>query len=643
MSERITADHEKSRREALYGKSAKLKQLGYVSAVCLMIWIATETRLRSEAKPVQHVVIDGVLVEVVADVPRGLEFLSSMCRLCFFASVAGIALLRVDAPFALKLLGLVAAVDGDTRPSQRHNSREDRSGTTTASDVTPVSSSSSLRPAARPMAMPSVGSAPYSGGNGGSWWFSGPPHTNPATTEHTIHQRLLAPGGMSWDTMVQPQAQSAQELDQLLRRWPTHPTGAGGAQGGYDGSAAFPATAYNGNHSGGLQAFAGDGFVTHGATTSSGIALAYDDLTTGRSGLQNHHDQQATSASSELVSLGVMNSERSVLRLKQWISTVCKGIVDDMDPCNAWFSDQRIKNFDCNHPLSELFDLPATSAPSTTGFGATPSTTGFGATPAAGGFGAAPATGFRAGGTGFGATPAGGGGFGAAAAAAAPKVKKSEALVNERRKLQMQMSSNATTAFDYMAKIDLRLSLEAVLDVSRSFPTDSHPTEAVPPALAARRRRAIIQRIRTFAAQRTMQSFHSGPDTPDTPADPYIIVHLLRTRVPALTHYILLPYEQLTSAGAAVPGTSGAAGHSTAGSRDLAVYVGSCGDPYFYVRHRGHGAAGHEKLMRTSEGHDSIFEALLLFFAVVRRFYGGSYGNVEGMVDLKQLNLDHIF
>lgn len=531
----IIREHEERRREREYGVAAKLKQLYIAFAVTVAVYIVSELSARSEGRrPVQHVVIDHVLVEVVPDT-TATAWVARISGWACVAAVTAIALVRISA--------------GGTQKQKPDAVGAAHQRTAGAATEKTADARYSLRPSKPPQATHAA------------WWM-------PSTSNKpTVLNALVAPSAGG------DELQSKHDLDVYLLKQNSRQIGVA------EGNALYAQSSTGASSFAAMVSRPGlFAAPTVTAGSAPGILLRYDEAGAER---LNGGQRLATTAESELAALGVAHVERSLLRVRQWVSTICKGVVDDVDLCNQWFSDKRIKQFDCSNPLSEWWELPTASA--------------------------APRP----------------GGFGVAAAPAAPeKVRKWEALANERKKLQMQSSSNMET-FDSIAKLELRMALEHVLDVSRTFPATGG--QDLPAAVVGRRQRGIIQRLRAFAGQRSMQGFQCGCESPDVPPDPYLVAHVLRSRVPALANYILLPYQQ----------------HSSTAVKDLVLYVGGSGDPYFYVRHRYGGAQ--EKQMRTTEGAESLFEALLLFFAVVRRHYNGSYGNVEGMIDLKQLNVESIF
>lgn len=539
--DRLVAEHEFKRREEAYGTKAKVLHLSLVASLAAAVYAVCTVRLWLFTAPLRTVVIDGVMVDVVAD----------DTTTHFLARGAGLVLLAALGVIGFVKLELGRAVLGD----------EVVHGAASPKSVLGATShpASALSIAQRPFGHVTEGTSTL-------WWNNG------------VGSQPSHIGGSA---MTDP-VRTLGELDLMIQQRKLEQT-----------ALSRDAEILNGN---GFSNFASGGFNgmlplgPGNSQSSGGISVRYQ--TSSGALLSNERNQrQAATAESELSALGVLQPERSLLKLRQWAAGICKAVVEDIDKCDAWLSEKRVRGFDCSCLLSEYYELPTTP----NALAARP--------PVTGGFG------------GF-----GGGAMASTMQPTAAKIYKSEALLNEKRKLQMQNASSMET-YDCMHRIDLRLSLEQVLDVGCTFPNigGSSNTQA-----AARMRQGIIQRLRALGQSRNLSNMSSSSDKSWVPADPYILTHVLRMRVPCLANYIQLPY--------AIP-----SGGSSA--RDLRIYVGGTGDPYFYVRHR---AGVQEKHMNTSEGADSLFEALLLFFALIQRVYNGAYGNVEGVVDLKQLNLDTI-
>jgi hypothetical protein len=541
--DRLVADHEAKRRQEAYGTRAKLLLLSIVSSVAAAVYAVCTVRLWLFTAPLRTVVIDGVMVDVVAD--------DTTAHL--LARASGFLLVLALTAIAAIKLEIHQLVFGVEVPSTSGDASQ---AAVLKGNAAPVLSALSI--AQRPHNLVDDSTS--------LWW----------NTSSLVSTNIAISGA---DTAVR----TLEDLDALIQQ-------GNAAQNKFHSDADML--------SNGLSNFAPPAFNSAngifsmgvaGTQVASGIAVRYQSLSNN---LMPHdrNQRQAATAESEFSTLGVLQPERSLMKLRQWAAALCKAVTEDIDKCDAWLSEKRVRGFDCSSLLSEQYELPTASV------AARP--------PVTGGFG------------GF-----GGGAMAQPLQASQPaKISKSEALLNEKRKLQMQNASSMET-YDCMHRIDLRLSLEQVLDVGSTFPNIGGSSNS---QSAARMRQGIIQRLRALGQSRNLSNMTSSSDKPWVPADPYILTHIMRVRVPCLANYLQLPY--------AIPSGSGSA-------RDLRIYVGGTGDPYFYVRHR---TGMQEKHMNTTEGPDSLFEALLLFFAVIQRVYHGAYGNVEGVVDLKQLNLDTI-
>ncbi|KEG08109.1 hypothetical protein DQ04_07991040 [Trypanosoma grayi] len=287
---------------------------------------------------------------------------------------------------------------------------------------------------------------------------------------------------------------------------------------------------------------------------------------------------------SEWDSLGILSAERSLLKVRTWLSDLCHDLAEEMAACDRWFAEQQIGFFDCRHTLQEVIPVPQQSAPAAT------AGVGFG-------FGSASA---------------------AAPAAPAPTaLRKLEALLNERQRLAGQAQN--VQNFDTISHLDQRLLLESKLDPSGTFPPASSPSVGEQQA----RRQYIIKRLRTFASQKTLASYkHNRGDADlwrdDLPTDAHLLIHIVRICVEGFANYVKFPHQPMNA------------------QQDLALFVGDTGEPYFYVRYR-NGTI--DKTYATHQGSNSLFEALLIFAAIVRTYHNASYGGIWGVMDLSRTGL----
>ncbi|KAH9580962.1 Cytochrome B561-related [Trypanosoma melophagium] len=281
----------------------------------------------------------------------------------------------------------------------------------------------------------------------------------------------------------------------------------------------------------------------------------------------------------EWAGLGILNAERSLLKVRKWLSDVCQELAEEIAACDRWFAEHRISSFDSRHSLQETISLPQT--------------------PPAAGVGFALPT----------IAPNG--------TAATVTLRKLEALVNERKKLTGQAQN--VQNFDTISHLDQRLGLEAKLDLGSTFPLTSSFSVAELQA----RRQYIIKRIRTFASQKTLASYKHNRGDVDTwrdefPSDAHLLIHIVRVSVDGFANYVKFPHQPMNQ------------------QQDLALFIGDTGEPYFYVRYR---SGPVDKTYATHKGIVSLFEALLIFVAIVRTYHNASYGGIWGVMDLSRTGL----
>ncbi|KAG5511141.1 hypothetical protein JKF63_07081 [Porcisia hertigi] len=288
--------------------------------------------------------------------------------------------------------------------------------------------------------------------------------------------------------------------------------------------------------------------------------------------------------------LGIFHLEEALQRTREWISDLCRRLIADVEQCDRWFSEHQIDAYDCHHSLQEL--LPALLPP--------PQPVAMNAMPAMrwGSYGAAPAP----------------------STAPAPQYEtKLAALLREKG--YCRQTQQGMRGLDTALRYDQRLALEARLDVSGTFPSSaaSRPSNADLTAC----REYVLERLQTFAKQRYLTSYDGGGGDVEAwrsgfPCDAHLLLHVLRTSVKGLSEYVLFGYQTGMQ------------------SPDLALYVGDTGEPYFYVRLR---QGSSETLLSTRQGPTSLLEAILAFAAVVHVYYRDVYGGVRRTVDLKEVGL----
>ncbi len=309
----------------------------------------------------------------------------------------------------------------------------------------------------------------------------------------------------------------------------------------------------------------------------TGLRVQFAD-NTDRSG----GPRQQPVVETELAKLGVTSLDRAIAGVKEWISVTCRSVVDDIAAVNHWFVERHRANFDCSHTLQELVPNSLAVAPQ------------------------APA--------GFGVMPA--------AQPAQPQfVTKAKELGNWR--LAMLAQRFAGDEYDVAQQVELRLQLELLLDPSGTFLTSARP----PPAELQERQQYVVQRLRTFASQRSLSSFRNDRGDAATwregyPTDSQLLVHMLKLRFKPLEERIRLPHQPASSRS-----------HD-----DLAIMLGSSGEPYFYVKYS---LGSRTQTFQTRPGQDSLFEAFVFLIALVKHHHGGCFGNIDAL-DLNSLGLGRI-
>ena len=302
-----------------------------------------------------------------------------------------------------------------------------------------------------------------------------------------------------------------------------------------------------------------------------GLRVQYVEPDRGGLGGQKHQPVVVT----EMAKLGVLNAERSIAAAKEWLSALCRSIIEDITACNHWFVEKNMSNFDCQHSLDEIFQDPRV-APPTTGFGA--------------------------------------------AAAPAPKVTKAQALLGLRAQHMAQPC--VADSYDVTQQVELRMAVEQLLDTTTTFLMPSRPS----PSELQERQQYVMSRLRTFASQRSLQGFRNDRGDPTIwregyPTDSQLLAHVLKHRHKSLEEHIRLPHQP--------PGRGG---------DDLAIILGSSGEPYFYVKHS---VGSRTQTFQTRPGQDSLFEAFVFLVAIVKVHHNGCFGSIDSL-DLAALGLARI-
>ncbi|EKF38603.1 hypothetical protein MOQ_001191 [Trypanosoma cruzi marinkellei] len=279
----------------------------------------------------------------------------------------------------------------------------------------------------------------------------------------------------------------------------------------------------------------------------------------------------------EWAGLGILSAERSILKARRWLSDLCQELAEETAACDRWFAERQINSFDTTHCLQEIIPgpRPSTSAGIGVGLPTLLSST----------------------------TPA--------------VLRKLDALLNERQKIASQAQN--VQNFDVILHLDQRISLEAKLDPSGTFPSASPLSVAEQQA----QRQYVIKRLRAFASQKTLASYRHNHGDADVwregfPTDAHLLIHIVRVCVDGFANYVKFLHQPMNP------------------QQDLAIFVGDTGEPYFYVRYR---SGPDDKTYATHQGVNSLFEALLIFAAIVRAYHNDSYGGIWGVMDLSQTGL----
>lgn len=207
------------------------------------------------------------------------------------------------------------------------------------------------------------------------------------------------------------------------------------------------------------------------------------------------------------------------------------------------------------------------------------------------------------------------------------KPRKLDVLLQEQKRLETSGGSDARTIQDTVKRvsiIDLRLQLDALLDIEGTFP----PTIPSKPQDKSRRQSYVAQRVATLAASSGLAAFNFfGGDAErwntSLPSDALIVVHILRHR--ALRGMVRLAHEP-------------------AKEKELSLCVGHTGyAPCFFVRYANPPEVPYKEFHPAANSKDGLYHAVLMLIAVIANKHKGSYGTLaSGVVDLQQLKMDKI-
>ena len=207
------------------------------------------------------------------------------------------------------------------------------------------------------------------------------------------------------------------------------------------------------------------------------------------------------------------------------------------------------------------------------------------------------------------------------------KPRKLDVLLQEQKRLETSGGSDPRTIQDTVKRvstIDLRLQLDALLDIEGTFP----PTIPSKSADKSRRQTYVAQRIATLAASSNLAAFNFFGGDADRwsaalPSDPLIVMHILRHR--AFRGMVRLAHEP-------------------AKERELSLCVGHTGvAPCFFVRYANPPEVPYKEFHPAANSREGLFHAVLMLVAIIANKHRGSYGTLAtGVVDLQQLKITNI-
>lgn len=549
---------ERRQRRYRYGQKARLTQLKIAAGALIGVYIACLWRTWRHPRPIQHVWIDEVLVEVVIE--NWIDYTRTVVLWCGIFCLLLICVVQWLGGNAPAAEGEEAA-GGRFMQSHRDFLRHLSKGETTISwrdgdgeSSKECSDKSSLRLASKRLstsaAMPNVSLHRDSTGSVSKAGYMEESRRHDATRPMRSERDL--------NRFLSREAQQEQRR-RSSQRW--------GSSG--DGAALNfrPVEVSSSAQSGEAirVVYAGGGAVSSPQASTARAPASSSD----------------TAGTIPWADLGIRNTDAALHRMREWMSDVCRRVVEEVQQCDDWFHQQQISAFDCHHSLQELIAVTAPPQPAVSSYG----------------WGAATGT---------------------TAALAAPQFEtKLAALLREKEVCRQNQQS--LRDLDTTLRYEQRLSLEAKLDLGSFFPSSIVLSSSEMTA----RQDYILSRLHTFAKQRYLASFSNSGGDPDTwqrgfPCDAHILLHVLRASVEGFSDHVRFGYQ------------------TTAQPEDLAIYVGDTGEPYFYVRHRHDDV---DALFSTRQGPTSLLEAVLVFAAVVHAYHGDVYGGLRGSMDLKKAGL----
>lgn len=361
-----------------------------------------------------------------------------------------------------------------------------------------------------------------------------------------------------------------------------------------------------------------------------------------------------TDVAATFAALGIRDPHVATARVINWILSIMKKVAAEIVK-----SDKEVNgllagsgsDFRCALSLEEESPVaslapPNTSSSNSGGWGSSSgsgggSGGGWGSSGGSGGSGGGwgtsnTTTGKSGGGGGWGASTSsgGGGGWGTSSGSSGStntssqnKPRKLDVLLQEQKRLETSGGSDPRTIQDTVKRvaiIDLRLQLDALLDVEGTFP----PTIPSKAQDKSRRQSYVAQRVATLAASSGLAAFNFFGGDADRwstalPSDPLIVVHILRHR--AFRGMVRLAHEP-------------------AKERELSLCVGHTGvAPCFFVRYANPPEVPYREFHPAANSKEGLFHAVLMLIAIIAHKHRGSYGTLAtGVVDLQQLKIANI-
>ncbi|KPA83577.1 hypothetical protein ABB37_01869 [Leptomonas pyrrhocoris] len=570
---------ERRKRGPHYGRQARIRQLTVLTVLLLGLYVACTYNIWRHPRPIQHVWIDDVLVEVISEnwidhARSGLLCLGLCC-----AGLLGLAYLCAGVR-----VSSASPVDGaDGAASRARESRGKRGGQKPEKDISTIAVPAWARRRAagqQPISLTSmealrhtsdgVGAAATAADRTSAFDERRPMRTDndlnaflayeAAHVRQQQRQRLSVADGAGVRYRGTAEDNICQSDVDVVGRDALSVTYEGGG------------VQRRSNRSGG------------GGADSAAAASSFPFASVGAA---------PTPSTLPWAELGISHVDEALQRTREWMSDVCRKLIDDIDQCDRWFNEHQIEAYDCHHSLQELLPAPTATAAATAPSQARPGSW-WGTTSAAPSF----------------------------SVPASPQLEsKLTALLRE--KAYCRQAQQGMQELDTALRYDQRLALEARLDISGTFPSPASSVAQPTNAALTAMREYVVDRLRTFAKQRFLVSYHaSGGDAATWrsgyPCDAHLLLHVLRVSVKGLSEYVRFGYQTGTQ------------------TQDLALCVGDTGEPYFYVRFR---QGSSETLLPTRQGPTSLMEAVLAFAAVIHTYHRDVFGGVRGTVDLAEVGL----